>query len=595
LEERLPDEFLRNQKKKKIHREREKSREKIARARNLISKLKRPQLQVSDPDKMLSRFSKTLPRSSLSAFRGMSNFVGGKSWVPSADSKLQKVTTTALVHEVSMKQFASTEKTVPWFLQQMPIAYFRQVPEEARKQHLIAISAIQQLQQGNMSLRIDGKDKEEVSVTIIKTGVIAPGLLLDQLKSVSTPENHYLSGVRIFSSNDNQVALNIYTFNDMKKKLLATEVDAEHILANPKSSGISDLKEHIAKCTPEYVRESELDDFVIEKELYAKVCSNDLSEVIITPSTDGSSAKITIASGNVRPEVLLRLTSAMLAARKIGIEQAHLGTIAAPETSTEEIPGTVTILRLDVDSKSLKTYKDSEIESFRRELKQAKWLDDAAVEMGLVTNPEIGLQKAEIITALCSMLHGPLSKVNPFAFASTKSILETIGRSGHFMSIADSIAQLFKEKFEPSKSKSGKIVSKLSDKEFEARAKDISSKISALQLEPAKLILNKMLEATRLTLRTNLFNSDRYALSLRVHPSLMMAHAQTAPQPFGVFFMHGRWFNGFHCRFRDIARGGLRIVTPQNMDQYALESTRHFDEVYGLSYAQQLKVNNILI
>ena len=64
----------------------------------------------------------------------------------------------------------------------------------------------------------------------------------------------------------------------------------------------------------------------------------------------------------------------------------------------------------------------------------------------------------------------------------------------------------------------------------------------------------------------------------------------TQEKPFGVFFSHGRFFNAFHNRFRDIARGGLRIVTPQNADQYALESTRHYDEVYGLSYAQQLKV-----
>eukprot|EP00595_Chromulina_sp_UTEXLB2642_P000372 CAMPEP_0196762282 /NCGR_PEP_ID=MMETSP1095-20130614/1684_1 /TAXON_ID=96789 ORGANISM="Chromulina nebulosa, Strain UTEXLB2642" /NCGR_SAMPLE_ID=MMETSP1095 /ASSEMBLY_ACC=CAM_ASM_000446 /LENGTH=572 /DNA_ID=CAMNT_0042112867 /DNA_START=1492 /DNA_END=3210 /DNA_ORIENTATION=+ len=65
------------------------------------------------------------------------------------------------------------------------------------------------------------------------------------------------------------------------------------------------------------------------------------------------------------------------------------------------------------------------------------------------------------------------------------------------------------------------------------------------------------------------------------------------PLPFGVLFAHARHFNGFHCRFRDIARGGLRIVTPQNSDQYALESTRQFDEAYGLSYAQQLKNKDI--
>ena len=35
--------------------------------------------------------------------------------------------------------------------------------------------------------------------------------------------------------------------------------------------------------------------------------------------------------------------------------------------------------------------------------------------------------------------------------------------------------------------------------------------------------------------------------------------------------------------------GGLRLVTPPNSDKYAQESSRQFDEAYGLSFAQQLK------
>ena len=38
---------------------------------------------------------------------------------------------------------------------------------------------------------------------------------------------------------------------------------------------------------------------------------------------------------------------------------------------------------------------------------------------------------------------------------------------------------------------------------------------------------------------------------------------------------------------------GLRVVTPPNADQFVLESTRHFDEAYGLSFAQQLKNKDI--
>jgi len=59
---------------------------------------------------------------------------------------------------------------------------------------------------------------------------------------------------------------------------------------------------------------------------------------------------------------------------------------------------------------------------------------------------------------------------------------------------------------------------------------------------------------------------------------------QGAEMPFGVIFSHGRHFNAFHCRFRDIARGGLRLVTPSNADQFTQESSRQFDEAYGLSF-----------
>jgi glutamate dehydrogenase len=63
--------------------------------------------------------------------------------------------------------------------------------------------------------------------------------------------------------------------------------------------------------------------------------------------------------------------------------------------------------------------------------------------------------------------------------------------------------------------------------------------------------------------------------------------------PYGVFYVHGRRFNGFHVRFRDIARGGMRLVTPASVEQLAIESARHFDEAHALATAQQLKNKDI--
>lgn len=63
--------------------------------------------------------------------------------------------------------------------------------------------------------------------------------------------------------------------------------------------------------------------------------------------------------------------------------------------------------------------------------------------------------------------------------------------------------------------------------------------------------------------------------------------------PFGVFFIHGRDFDGVHVRFRDIARGGVRIVRPRGPEQFTLESERLYQEGFQLAWAQHLKNKDI--
>jgi glutamate dehydrogenase len=225
------------------------------------------------------------------------------------------------------------------------------------------------------------------------------------------------------------------------------------------------------------------------------------------------------------------------------------------------------------------------------DLKRAKWLDNETTDFGLNRHPEVGLDKAEVITAFCSMLHGPLHKSAPSEFTSIKSIIQVIDSDKKYVAIADNIAQLFLERFNPN------LKPALSEDAFNTRCRTIQDKIAVLQKDEAVAVLNKMLQGVKSTLRTNFFNDGRYALSMRMDPTIMatgnIGVTADKPLPFGVFFVHGRNFNAFHNRFRDIARGGLRIVTPQNSDAYAQESSRQYDEVYGLSHAQQLKNKDI--
>ncbi len=57
--------------------------------------------------------------------------------------------------------------------------------------------------------------------------------------------------------------------------------------------------------------------------------------------------------------------------------------------------------------------------------------------------------------------------------------------------------------------------------------------------------------------------------------------------------MKGLHFIGFHIRFRDLSRGGLRTVFPERMEQMLIERNNVFSECYNLAYTQQKKNKDI--
>lgn len=292
--------------------------------------------------------------------------------------------------------------------------------------------------------------------------------------------------------------------------------------------------------------------------------------------TDASLALISVAAPNTLPEEMLNLVSRFMKAKNFNIHSSHFLDTAKSST------GYVTLLRLLVGPDPTNTYDDNEMTNFVNDIKRLKWIDDEVIDFGLVKYPSVGLARSEVIVALCSMLHGSLNAINNQEYASVHTSIKILDKSPQFIKIASAVANLFLAKFNPSKP--------LNISDFELNSAKIKSKIDEVHLESAKLLLTKMLDAVHATLRTNFFNSERYALSVRINPAIM---SQNSPLPYGVFFCHGRNFNAFHCRFRDIARGGLRIVIPSSTDQFFAESSRLYDEAYGLSLAQQLKNKDI--
>jgi len=99
-------------------------------------------------------------------------------------------------------------------------------------------------------------------------------------------------------------------------------------------------------------------------------------------------------------------------------------------------------------------------------------------------------------------------------------------------------------------------------------------------------------------LKTNFFRMNYTAISFRMDPAylnqLPFDRVKKFPTlPYGIFFIRGMHFFGFHLRFKDLARGGVRTVFPDQREQSIAERNNVFTECYNLAYTQQLKNKDI--
>lgn len=98
-------------------------------------------------------------------------------------------------------------------------------------------------------------------------------------------------------------------------------------------------------------------------------------------------------------------------------------------------------------------------------------------------------------------------------------------------------------------------------------------------------------------LLTNFFKADTpCALAFRLDPAVVLRDRPAAlypEKPYGIYLVCGRDFCGFHVRFRDVARGGVKLVMSRDVSHYERNYATLFDECYNLAYAQQNKNKDI--
>lgn len=533
------------------------------------------------------------------AVRQMTTRVGGEDQAQHK-ANMERVVKTLVEQN---NQIAST--IVPWVLENMPASYFRQVNEVTRMDHLKALAALRGIQQ-NLSLTLASKLKDgQTEVTFIRPRT-DDNSLVSMLAGMPAADGN-LSRVKVYTAADNTLALNIFTFGKESGKA-ASAADGARILeyanelkngkhrGDPKAPAYDEatmsqasLEQYLQHCEPSYVSSSNPRRFLIQRSLFEKIKGSEGAAVhheqLAADAENPGGYWVTLAAANVLPKLMLHKLAYFLSARGFSMGRVHLDVVKDTLNDTPNSSGTVTMLRVlanpQQNAEAYANLNSAEWAQVTKDIARLKWLGDATLELGLRKYPAIGLQKAEIITAFASMIHGPLAKVDQQTY-SRANILETLTHPRN-ITLSTQMADLFLARFNPQ--------SPLSDAQFTARVAEIRASLSSVSDGASRLVLDKMLQGIESTLRTNIYMPNRYALSMRIKPDIMLTEDKV--KPYGVFFVHGRRFNGFHVRFRDIARGGLRVVSPPSSEQHALESAKQFDEAYNLSFAQQLKNKDI--
>ena len=122
---------------------------------------------------------------------------------------------------------------------------------------------------------------------------------------------------------------------------------------------------------------------------------------------------------------------------------------------------------------------------------------------------------------------------------------------------------------------------------------DLAQRITKMaKSEINKQILHAFLTFNSKLLKTNFWKSDKAALSFSLDASFVEA-ASYPENPYIIFFVLTEEFQGFHVRFRDVSRGGIRVIKSANKTTFIKNLEGQFSENYDLALTQNRKNKDI--
>ncbi|HET6146978.1 MAG TPA: NAD-glutamate dehydrogenase domain-containing protein [Polyangia bacterium] len=496
------------------------------------------------------------------------------------------------LEELTGRLSGAARELVAWFLEQMPESYFEDIDATTRLEHLGAILALRAVGQ-EPRLRLKSADGRRITHILPED---APGTLTRLMRDFSEGP---IRAAKIYSSRDKRIIVDVFDIGrsppcnldlpDLREKYLSTLALSERRL----SAGgdplwpATDVIHHFTGLTEDYVRACSPERILGHAELCREVRRHTAAVVKLDNGAAGRS-RLVIACANVSSTSLFLRVANRLSTLSIDVTRAHVDTMFA---DAEEPVVIISALVAGPDGRPIDP-ASTLWQRLHGDLRRLEWLDAETLELGY-REPALDLDGADLLMTYADLAHQLLVKTNRYLY--TRSRIDDVLRAQ--LPLAIELVELFRARFDPRRP--------LSDQAYRDGEHRLGRAIDeGVEDDGAAAVLRTILKAIGATLKTNYFVPGRFALALRLTPALIPRpgpgpETSAAPEGeptdglHGVFWVHGRGFNAFHMRFRDTARGGVRVVRPASSEQHLRESERHLDEAYALAYAQELKNKDI--
>lgn len=236
-------------------------------------------------------------------------------------------------------------------------------------------------------------------------------------------------------------------------------------------------------------------------------------------------------------------------------------------------------------------WDSANIPDFLRELVTVKYFTSGdIIEEALVNKGVVSGNIGNLLRAMLNFIHQILVHLDKNLY-TIENIEEALCRHPE---LTKEMAACFEAKFHPELNNE--------DKYLHLRSTFIQKiqKLDTGHEENDKRRKNVLFQAMNMihhTLKTNFYRTNFTAISFRLDPSYLddvpFDREKKFPEkPFAIFYMKGMHFFGFHIRFKDLSRGGLRTICPQK-ELVEQERNNVFTECYNLAYTQHKKNKDI--